>query len=181
VKFLETDLAGAFLIELERHVDERGFFGRSYAEDEFGARGLPTRWPQSNLSRNTRRHTLRGLHYAAVPHREAKLVRCVRGAIWDVMVDLRAGSPTRFRWFGAELTAEAGNALFVPEGFGHGFVTLTDEADVLYQVTELYTAAAGRGMRFDDPRVGINWPVKPLHINERDRTYPDFDDTTFDG
>jgi dTDP-4-dehydrorhamnose 3,5-epimerase len=181
VIFHETGLAGAYVIELERFADDRGFFGRSYADDEFGAHGLPTHWPQSNLSHNNRRHTLRGMHYNAAPHREAKLVRCVRGAIWDAIVDLRAASPTRFQWFGVELTAEAANALFVPEGFAHGFVTLTDDADVLYQMTAVYVGGAGRGLRFDDPLIGIKWPVRPTLINERDRTYPDFDATSFDG
>ncbi|HTA20640.1 MAG TPA: dTDP-4-dehydrorhamnose 3,5-epimerase family protein [Polyangia bacterium] len=179
--FRDTNLSGATVIELERLVDDRGFFARSYADDEFGPRGLPTRWPQSNLSRNNRRHTLRGMHYNAAPHREAKLVRCVRGAIWDAIVDLRVGSLTRFKWFGVELTAEAGNALFVPEGFAHGFVTLTDDADVLYQMTAVYAGGAGRGLRFDDPLIGITWPAKPAFINERDRTYPDFDAVKFDG
>jgi dTDP-4-dehydrorhamnose 3,5-epimerase len=181
VIFRDTNLSGATVIELEPFVDDRGFFARSYADDEFGPHGLPTRWPQSNLSRNNRRHTLRGMHYNAAPHREGKLVRCVRGAIWDAIVDLRVGSLTRFKWFGVELTAEAGNALFVPEGFAHGFVTLTDDADVLYQMTAVYAGGAGRGLRFDDPLIGITWPVKPAFINERDRTYPDFDAAKFDG
>jgi dTDP-4-dehydrorhamnose 3,5-epimerase len=181
VIFRDTGLAGVYVIELEPHVDDRGFFARSYSDDEFAAHGLPTRWPESNLSRNTRRHTLRGMHYNAAPHRETKLVRCVRGAIWDAVVDLRVDSPTRFRWFGVELSAETCDALLVPEGFAHGFLTLTDDADVLYQMSAVYVANAGRGLRFDDPRVGIAWPVKPLVIHERDRTYPDFDAATFDG
>jgi dTDP-4-dehydrorhamnose 3,5-epimerase len=181
LRFHETPLSGAFVVNLDRHVDERGFFARSYADDEFAAHGLPTRWPQSNLSRTSGAHTLRGMHYNAAPHREAKLVRCVRGAVWDAIIDLRAGSPTRFRWFGAELSAEAGNALFVPQGFAHGFVTLQEGCDILYQMGGVYAAAAGRGLRFDDPLVGIAWPVTPTFMSERDRTYPDFDAAAFDG
>ena len=161
--------------------DERGFFARSYCDDEFTAHGLHARWPQSNLSRTTRAGSLRGMHYNAAPFREAKLVRCVRGAIWDAIVDLRVGSPTRFQWFGAELTAEVGNALYVPEGFAHGFLTLHPDCDVLYQMGRVYAPKAARGLRFDDPRVGIAWPTPPTFMSERDRTYPDFDPAAFDG
>jgi dTDP-4-dehydrorhamnose 3,5-epimerase len=181
VKFRETPLAGAYVVELEPRADERGFFARAYCDDEFAAHGLPTRWPQNNLSRNARARTLRGLHYNAAPHSEAKLVRCVRGAVWDVIVDLRAGSPTRRRWFGVELTAEAGNAVFVPEGFVHGFVTLRDESDVFYQMGRSYVPDAARGLRFDDPAFGIAWPVAPEFMSERDRTYADYDERRFDG
>jgi dTDP-4-dehydrorhamnose 3,5-epimerase len=181
VRFRETPLPGAYVVELDPRPDERGFFARAYCDDEFAAQGLPTRWPQNNLSRNARARTLRGLHYNAAPHGEAKLVRCVRGAVWDVIVDLRAGSPTRRRWFGLELTAEAGNAVFVPEGFVHGFLTLRDDSDVFYQMGRSYVPAAARGLRFDDPAFGIAWPVPPAFMSERDRTYPDFDEKTFDG
>jgi dTDP-4-dehydrorhamnose 3,5-epimerase len=181
VRFSETPLAGAYVVELDRHADERGFFARTFCERELAARGLPTHFPQSNLSRNTRAGTLRGLHYNAAPHREAKLVRCVAGAIWDAIVDLRAGSPTRLRWFGVELSAAGGEALFVPEGFAHGFVTLADGADVLYQMGGFYAPAAGRGLRWDDPRIGVVWPRPPAVMSERDRTYPDFDPVAFDG
>jgi dTDP-4-dehydrorhamnose 3,5-epimerase len=181
VKFRETPLAGAYVVELEPRADDRGFFARAYCDDEFAAHGLPTRWPQNNLSRNGRARTLRGLHYNAAPHGEAKLVRCVRGAAWDVIVDLRAGSPTWLRWFGVELTAEAGNAIYVPEGFGHGFVTLRDDSDVFYQMGRTYVPDAARGLRFDDPAFGIAWPVAPAFMSERDRTYADFNERTFDG
>jgi dTDP-4-dehydrorhamnose 3,5-epimerase len=181
LRFRETPLPGAYVVELDPLVDERGFFARASCEEEFAAHGLPTRWPQNNLSRNTRAGTLRGMHYNAAPAREAKLVRCVRGAIWDAIVDLRPGSAARFRWFGAELSAEAGNALYVPEGFAHGFVTLRDDSDVFYQMGRSFVAGATRGLRFDDPRVGIAWPVTPTLMSERDRTYPDFDAGGFDG
>jgi dTDP-4-dehydrorhamnose 3,5-epimerase len=181
LKFRETPLAGAYIVELDPRVDERGFFARSYCDEEFAVHGLQARWPQGNLSRNDRAGTLRGLHYNAAPHREAKVVRCVSGAIWDAIVDLRAGSPTRLRWFGLELSAEAGNALYVPEGFAHGFVTLRDATDVSYQMGASYVPAAARGLRWNDPQVGISWPVVPTGMSERDRSYPDFDSEAFDG
>jgi dTDP-4-dehydrorhamnose 3,5-epimerase len=181
LRFRETPLAGAYVVELEPSADDRGFFARAYCDAEFAAHGLPSRWPQCNLSRNTRARTLRGLHYNAAPHSEAKLVRCVRGAAWDVIVDLRAGSPTRLQWFGVELTAEAGNAVYVPQGFVHGFVTLRDDSDVFYQMGASYVPNAARGLRWNDPRFGITWPVEPAVISERDRTYPDFDEARFDG
>jgi dTDP-4-dehydrorhamnose 3,5-epimerase len=181
VRFRPTPLEGAFLVELEPHVDERGFFARTFCEREFTEQGLPAHFPQCNLSRNARAGTLRGLHYNAAPHREAKLVRCVSGAIWDVVVDLRAGSPSRLAWFGAELTAARGEAMFVPEGFAHGFVTLADGADVFYQMSACYVPGAARGLRWNDPRLGIAWPRAPEVISDRDRDYPDFDPASFDG
>jgi dTDP-4-dehydrorhamnose 3,5-epimerase len=181
VHFRETPLAGAYVIDLDRRDDERGFFARTYCDREFAAHGLPVRWPQCNLSHNARAFTLRGMHYNAAPHREAKLVRCVAGAIWDAIVDLRPGSPTRLRWFGVELSADAGNALFVPEGFAHGFVTLRDGSDVFYHMGACYEPGAARGLRWDDPSVAIAWPVAPLLISERDGTYPDFGAVPFDG
>jgi dTDP-4-dehydrorhamnose 3,5-epimerase len=181
VFFKETPLPGAFVLELDRRVDERGFFARTYCERELAEHGLPVSWPQCNLSRNIRAGTLRGLHYNAAPHREAKLVRCVAGAIWDVIVDLRAGSATRFRWFGLTLSAEEGNALYIPEGFAHGFVTLGDGADVFYHMGRFFEPEAARGLRWNDPRIGIQWPVTPAIISARDQSYPDFDAASFDG
>jgi dTDP-4-dehydrorhamnose 3,5-epimerase len=181
MKFEPSELAGACMIELEPHPDDRGFFARTFCEREFGEHALPTRFPQCNLSRNTRAGTLRGMHYQAAPHREAKLVRCVRGAIYDVIIDLRVASPTRFAWLGVELSADNGRALFVPEGFAHGFVTLSDESDVFYHMTELYTPHGARGLRWDDPRFAVRWPRRPSVMSERDATYPDFDPRSFDG
>ena len=176
MKFRETPLSGAVIVELEPHADDRGFFARTYCDREFAAAGLPTTWPQCNLSRNRRSGTLRGMHFNAPPHEEAKLVRCASGAIWDVIVDIRPGSPTRLRWFGLELSAEAGNALFIPEGFAHGFLTLRDDTDVYYQMGRLFEGAAARGLRWDDPRVGIAWPAPPTVISDRDRALPGVDD-----
>jgi dTDP-4-dehydrorhamnose 3,5-epimerase len=181
MKFERTKLPGAMIVELEPHPDERGFFARSFCEREFGEHGLPARFPQHNLSRNTAAGTLRGMHYAAALSREAKLVRCVRGAIFDVIIDLRVDSPARFDWIGVELTADNGRALFVPEGFAHGFITLADASDVFYLMSELYVAGAARGLRWNDPRFAVRWPREPRVISERDGTYPDFDPEHFDG
>jgi dTDP-4-dehydrorhamnose 3,5-epimerase len=181
VDFRETPLAGAFLVELERRVDERGFFARTFCERELEERELPSHWPQCSLARNVRAGTLRGLHYNAAPFQEAKLVRCVAGAIWDVIVDLRRDSPCFLRWFGVELSAAAGNALYIPAGFAHGLVTLVDETDVYYHISRFYEPAAARGLRWNDPAIGIAWPIVPIVMSDRDRDYPDFDPASFDG
>jgi dTDP-4-dehydrorhamnose 3,5-epimerase len=181
MRFHPTQLSGAVVVELSPHPDERGFFARTFCEEEFAAQGLPARFPQSNLSRNTRRGTLRGMHYNAAPYAEAKLVRCARGAIWDVIVDLRKGSSTRLQWTAIELTAAAGNALFVPEGFAHGFLTLEDDTDVEYLMGRTYVAEAARGFPWNDPRIGIRWPAEPALIGARDREWPPFDEARCDG
>jgi len=181
MRFVETRLPGAWVIDLEPRGDDRGFFARSYCEREFAAHGLATRYPQGNLSFNVRAGTLRGMHYQAVPHREAKLVRCVAGRIHDVIVDLREGSPTWRQWLGVELGADDRRALYVPPGFAHGFLTLRDATEVLYQMGEFYVAEAARGFRWDDPFFAIAWPSPPSVISDRDRTYPDFDPAAFDG
>jgi dTDP-4-dehydrorhamnose 3,5-epimerase len=172
MKLAATPLAGAYVVELERHEDDRGFFARTFCCDELAAYGLDTRIVQCSLSRNHRRGTLRGLHYQAAPHDEAKLVRCVRGEVFDVIVDLRERSPTLHRWYGVTLTAERGNALYIPEGLAHGFVTLTDDVDILYQISTRFRADAARGVRWDDPAFAIEWPTAPVVMSERDRTYP---------
>lgn len=153
----------------------------AFAEEEFAARGLPARFPQCNLSRNMHAGTLRGVHYNAAPHRETKLVRCTSGAIWDVVVDVRSGSSTRLQWFGMELSAARGDALFVPEGYAHGFITLRDATDVFYHMSRPYAAGAARGLRWNDPRLGIEWPVLPTIMSDQDRAYPDYNPATFDG
>lgn len=172
MKLVPTPLAGAYAVELERLEDERGFFARSFCRDEFRSRGLASVVAQCNVSWNPRRGTLRGLHFQAAPHEEAKLVRCTRGAIWDVIVDLREGSPTRLRWHALELTAENRTALYVPEGLAHGFQTLSDDAEVLYQMSVPYHADLARGVRWDDPRIGIRWPLADPIVSARDRAYP---------
>ncbi len=179
--FKETKLRGAYVIELERHADERGFFARAYCEREFREHGLPTWYPQCNLSRNRLAGTLRGMHYQAAPHQEPKLVRCVAGALHDVIVDLRPDSPTHLGWLGVELSAEDGRALFIPPGFAHGFITLRDDTDVFYQMGQFYQPGSARGLRYDDPLIGIRWPREPSLVAERDAAYPDFNPAAFDG
>lgn len=173
--FKETPLAGAFVIELEERADERGSFARTFCEREFAAHGLPVRFPQSNLSRNRLAGTLRGMHYQLAPYAEAKLVRCTTGAIYDAIVDLRTGSPTRYQSFGVTLDARAGTALFVPAGFAHGFITLADDTQVSYQMGEFFNADAARGFRWNDPAFDLVWPREVTVIAQRDATYPNFE------
>jgi dTDP-4-dehydrorhamnose 3,5-epimerase len=171
LKFLPTLLAGAYLIELGLLEDERGFFARSFCQNEFRAHGLNPVVAQCNVSFNRKRGTLRGLHYQAEPLAEAKLVRCTRGAIWDVIVDLRKGSPTVRKSYSAELTAENRRALYVPVGFAHGFQTLEDDTEVLYQMSEFYHAESTRGVRWNDPALGIQWPLPNPVLSSRDQSY----------
>ena len=175
MKFTEQRLPGVFLIELERRTDERGFFARSFCVDELARAGLHADFPQGNVSFNTHRHTLRGMHYQAAPHGEVKIVGCTAGAILDVVVDLRAGSPTRFAWCAVELTPDTGAQLYIPAGFAHGFLTLADRTEVAYRMGTRYIPDAARGLRWDDPRFAIGWPARPAVISERDATYPDVD------
>ena len=177
MKFTPTPLAGAYLIELEQLEDERGFFARSFCQNEFKARGLDPVVAQCNVSFNRQRGTLRGLHYQAEPHAEAKLVRCTRGAVWDVIVDLRKGSPTARKWHSVELTAENRRALYIPAGFAHGFQTLADDTEVLYQMSEFYHPELARGVRWDDRTLAIRWPITQAIISSRDRAFPTLDGT----
>jgi dTDP-4-dehydrorhamnose 3,5-epimerase len=177
VLFRESPVAGAFVVEPERIADERGFFARTFSSDEFTARGLDGRVEQCSTSFNPSVGTLRGLHYQAAPHGEAKLVRCTRGAIYDVAVDLRPPSPSYLRWFGLELNADDGLAFYIPEGCAHGFQTLEDATEVHYQISTPYVPAAGRGVRWNDPTFGIEWPPPPPDgrtMSQRDAEYPDF-------
>ena len=167
------DLPGAFLIQPEKLFDERGYFARLFSAEELGARGLDTSICQSSLSHNHLAGTLRGLHWQEAPHAEAKYVQCVRGRIFDVIIDLRAESPTRHRWTATELSASNTHVLYVPEGFAHGFQTLEDDCDVLYHITVPYRADAARGARFDDPALNIDWPFpRPTAISARDMSFP---------
>jgi dTDP-4-dehydrorhamnose 3,5-epimerase len=172
--FFETGLTGAFIIEIERLEDKRGFFARSWCQREFEAHGLNPRLVQCNISHNMKQGTLRGMHFQVAPYAEAKLIRCTRGAIHDVIIDLRSESPTFKQHFGMELTSEARNALYVPEGFAHGFLTLADDTEVFYQMSEFYAPGYGRGVRWNDPAFGIQWPAPVTLISERDASYPDF-------
>jgi len=173
--FHETKLPGAFEVHLELTPDERGFFARAWCQKEFEAHGLSASLAQCNVSFNTRRGTLRGMHYQAAPYGESKLVRCTKGAIYDVVVDLRPDSPTFRQWIAVVLTAANRHMLYVPEGCGHGFLTLEDETEIFYQMSQLYNAESARGVRWDDPAFQIAWPEKVEVISERDRTYPNFD------
>ena len=172
--FRKTRLAGAYLIEPEKKRDARGFFARSWCEAEFSNHGLNPHISQCNISFNEKKGTLRGLHYQAAPHAEAKLVRCTQGAIYDVIVDLRPKSPTFKQHLGETLSAQDHLMLYVPEGCAHGFQTLEDDTEVFYQMSESYAPDCARGVRYDDPAFGIQWPITNLTILERDRTYPDF-------
>ena len=174
VIFRETSLAGAFVIEPEKREDERGFFARTFCREEFAMRGLNTEVVQCNVSFNKRKGTLRGMHYQVPPFAEAKLIRCTAGAIFDVIIDLRESSETFRRHFAVELCASTGRMLYIPEGFAHGFQTLLDDTEVFYQMSQAYAPQCARGVRWNDPAFGIEWPLAERTMHERDRNYPDF-------
>jgi dTDP-4-dehydrorhamnose 3,5-epimerase len=173
--FKETKIPGAFIIELERVEDQRGFFARTFCANEFKAHGLSANLLQCSISYNKAKRTLRGMHYQIAPYEEAKLIRCTTGAICDVILDLRPGSQTFRQWVKEELTEENRRMLYVPEGVAHGFQTLQDHTEVLYQMTQLYHAESARGVRWDDPSFAIQWPAKPSVISGKDASYPDFE------
>ncbi len=175
MRFVELGIPGAWLVELERRADERGSFARTFCAREFAARGLATSFVQTSLSTNLRRGTLRGLHWQAASHEEAKLVRCVRGRIYDVLVDVRPGSHIFRQHLGLELSAAAGNALYIPAGVAHGFLTLEDDSEVHYAMDTFHAPESARGARFDDPAFGIIWPEPVAVISERDRSWPGFE------
>jgi len=172
VIFTETTLKGAYIIKIDPIEDERGFFARSFCQNEFAARGLHVGVAQCNISFNKKRGTLRGMHFQLPPKAEAKLVRCTRGRIYDVIIDLRADSATYCKWEAIELTAHNFKALYIPEGFAHGFQTLEDNSEVFYQMFELYAPEYASGLRWDDPAFNITWPLANPIISEKDRTYP---------
>jgi dTDP-4-dehydrorhamnose 3,5-epimerase len=173
--FTETELPGAYVIDLERREDERGFFARTWCADEYAEHGLNTRLVQANMSWNPLKATVRGMHFQHEPHAEVKVIRVTRGAIYDVIIDLRPDSPTYKRWTGVDLNAENGRALYVPEGFAHGFQTLEPHSEVHYLVSEFYTPGAEGGVRWDDPAFAIEWPPADERvISEKDQSWPDF-------
>jgi dTDP-4-dehydrorhamnose 3,5-epimerase len=174
MKFRELILKGSWLIEPKRLEDERGFFARISCEREFADRGLNSRIAQCSISFNTHQGTLRGMHYQAPPHGETKLVRCTAGGIYDVIVDLRRNSSTYKKWAAVELTADNRLMLYIPEGFAHGFQTLRDGTEVMYQISVLFHPESARGVRWDDPAFGIQWPPAKRVLSDRDRCYPDF-------
>jgi dTDP-4-dehydrorhamnose 3,5-epimerase len=176
--FEETKLPGAFVLDLERRDDDRGFFARTWCANELAEHGLNTRLVQANMSWNPRKGTVRGMHFQRAPHAETKLVRATRGAIYDVIIDLRDESPTFAEWVGVELSAENGRALYVPEGFAHGFQTLVPDCEVHYLVTEFYSPSAEGGVRWNDPAFGIDWPdPENAFLSDKDAGWPDFDST----
>ncbi len=174
MQFTETKLKSGFIIDIQKIEDDRGFFARSFCKNEFKEQGISSDLAQANISFNKYKGTLRGLHYQGSPHEEAKLVRCTKGAIFDVMVDLREDSPTFCQWVGAELTAENHRMLLIPEGFGHGFQTLEDNTEVIYQVSEFYTPSAEKGALYNDPAFGIEWPLDVSVISDKDANWAAF-------
>ncbi|MCX7999615.1 MAG: dTDP-4-dehydrorhamnose 3,5-epimerase [Leptospiraceae bacterium] len=172
--FTETPLRGAYTIDLEKKGDERGFFARVFCVNEFENLGLDTKIIQINNSTSAKKGTLRGLHYQLAPFSETKIVRCIKGSIYDVILDLREDSPTFGKWFAAELTSENRKMMYVPKGFAHGFLTLTDDVEAFYMVTEFYNPKAERGIRWNDPKFKIEWPFEPLVLSEKDRNWQDF-------
>lgn len=175
MKFHQTPLKDACTIELEKRGDDRGFFARFFCRNEFDAAGLATQFVQVNNSLSAKKGTLRGLHYQLAPAAEVKVVRCIRGALFDVIIDIRADSPTFGKWFGAELTAENRLMMYVPRGFAHAILTLADDTEALYLVSDFYSPENERGIRWNDPRFNIAWPIAPAEISEKDATWPDFD------
>jgi dTDP-4-dehydrorhamnose 3,5-epimerase len=174
MKFTETKLKGAFLIDVEKREDERGFFGRAWCKKEFEDHGLNPDAVQANVSYNTHRGTLRGMHYQVAPFTECKIVRCTSGSLYDVIVDIRPGSSTYMQWMGIELTAQSFRMLYVPDGFAHGFITLEDHTSVHYLVTQYYTPGAEEGIRYNDPALNITWPFEPIVVSAKDKSHPLF-------
>jgi dTDP-4-dehydrorhamnose 3,5-epimerase len=172
VNFIETTISGLYIVELETLSDERGYFARSFCAREFEKLGLESTVAQCNVSFNSKAGTLRGLHFQAPPYEEAKLVRCTRGAIYDVAVDIRPDSPTYLKWFAVELAGENGRMIFIPRGFAHGFQTLADSTEVFYLMSEFFHPDSARGLRWNDPAIAIPWPLSNPIMSDKDRTYP---------
>lgn len=174
MRFLETPLSGAYVMEVEKREDERGFFGRSWCARELAEHGLDTSVVQANVSFNKAKGTVRGMHFQSAPHEEVKIVRCTRGSMYDVIVDLRPESPTYCQWFGIELSADNYRMLYIPKRFGHGYQTLEDDVDLMYMVSSSFAPEHATGVRHDDPAFGITWPLSITMINEKDRSWPAF-------
>jgi dTDP-4-dehydrorhamnose 3,5-epimerase len=174
LKFTPTKLAGVFLIDVERRVDARGFFGRTWCEREMAAQGLSTKIVNVNTAVSTKAGTLRGMHYQVAPFAEVKIIRCYRGAVYDVIVDLRTDSNTYLQWFGAELTGDNATMLYAPEGCAHGYLTLTDDAELSYSTSQFYAPDAARGARYDDPAFDIRWPGPAQIVSDQDLKWPKF-------
>lgn len=170
--FTATPLQGSYLIDLEPHLDDRGWFARVYCKNEFRRIGHDREWVQMNHSATVEKGALRGMHFQIAPYREIKMVRCISGAVYDVIIDLRRESTTFLQWFGAELSAQNKRMLYIPEGFAHGFQCLTDNCELIYHHTEFYRPGAEGGIRYDDPAVGIEWPSPVTTVSERDKSHP---------
>lgn len=175
MEFTETNLQGVFLVRIKKIVDERGYFGRAWCQQEFAQHKLNPAMTQLNVGSSLRRGTIRGMHYQLSPHAEAKFIRCTKGAIYDVVIDLREGSATEGKWFGAELTPESGTMLYAPEGTAHGYQTLLDDSEMYYMTTKPYAPDAARGVRFDDPHFGIKWPLPVSVVSKPDQNWPLFE------
>jgi dTDP-4-dehydrorhamnose 3,5-epimerase len=176
--FSKTKLRDSFIIEVERLEDDRGFFARGWCKREFESHALVSRLVQANMSLNKKKGTLRGMHYQIAPYEETKLVRCTRGSVYDVIIDLRPDSSTYKDWLAVKLSADNHRMLYVPEGFAHGYLTLEDDTEVFYHVSEFYTPTAERGVRYDDPAFDISWPLKVQVISDRDKRWPDYSHET---
>ncbi|MGB2717010.1 MAG: dTDP-4-dehydrorhamnose 3,5-epimerase [Vicinamibacterales bacterium] len=174
MEFSPTKLAGAFVVTMKPIEDERGYFGRGWCRDEFTQHGLNPNMTQLNVGFSHRKGTVRGMHYQLEPHQEAKLVRCTRGAIYDVIIDLRPGSPTRGQWVGVQLTGRNGLMLYAPEGFAHGYQTLADDVEIYYLTSSAYAPGSACGLRFDDPAIAIRWPEPVTVVSQADRSWPDY-------
>ena len=172
MRFTSLDIEGAWTVEPEPFRDERGWFARVFCEETFAGHGLETHFPQHSLSCSRKKNTLRGMHYQRAPHAETKLVACLQGAVFDVLVDLRPHSPTYLRWTGVELSAENGAQVYIPEGCAHGFQTLTDDVLIRYMISRAYAPGHAAGLRHDDPAIGIEWPAEPGVMSDKDRDWP---------
>lgn len=178
MKFNATGIEGAFVIELEKMQDDRGYFARTFCQNEFDSHGLSTSWAQANTAFSNKKGVLRGMHYQSPPFAEAKLVRCIRGAAFDVIIDLRPKSKSFSKWFGVELTPDNGKMLYVPEGFAHGYQTLKDDTELFYLVSQFYTPQAEQGVRWNDARFNISWPiVHDIQLSPKDQSWPDYEGT----
>lgn len=174
MKFTQTKLKGAYVIELKRREDERGFFARTWDKNEFETHGIYRIPVQTNMSYSKKKGTIRGIHYQIAPYQESKIIRCVKGVIYDVIIDLRPDSPTYKEWFGVELSDKNHKMLFLPEGFAHGFLTLEDDTEVIYQVSAVYNFESEKIIRYNDPAFNIKWPIEVTVTSEKDRVSPDF-------
>lgn len=174
MKFTQTKLSGAYIIELEKREDSRGFFARTFCAKEMAELGLETKIVQTNMSRTMKKGTVRGMHFQTAPHQETKLVRCTRGSIYDVIIDIRPDSPTYKQWIGVELSEQNHTMLFVPRDFAHGFITLEDDCEVMYEVSEFYSPGFEGGIRYNDPAINIEWPIPVSDVSEKDAVHPDF-------